>query len=244
MRTGCHAAICTTLLAGCATPGPLHIYSAAGARPDIVSDSGPTAIERVPSFLAAGEELTGLAYDPFTDYLFLRLAPGNRIRVIDRPARNVKREFVLAEIPATGGGDLAVRPRDGHVFAALPGEAALVKFTRYGGYGGKIALGESAGTVRGVAFDAARDRLFILTDASATRVLVCAPDGRTLSVLKLDRTVAPGCLAYDSAQRELYAPLAGGTSVGVFGEDGRFRREFALRVPFFDVGPRSFLRIF
>src|SRR5476649_2756664 len=79
--------------AGCATPGALHVYSLASAAHETVHDTGPEGATDVPSFIAPDEILTGLAYDPFTDHFFLRLAPGNHFRVVDRPARTIKREF-------------------------------------------------------------------------------------------------------------------------------------------------------
>src|SRR5687768_9732886 len=55
-------------LAGCATPGPLHVYvlEDAGNRPIVdLSPSGPLEGS---SFLKAGEKVNGFAYDPFTDH--------------------------------------------------------------------------------------------------------------------------------------------------------------------------------
>src|SRR5215203_4359571 len=85
------AAILAQLLAsGCATPGPLHIYSVESTQPTMVNDVAGEARATLPSFLADGERLDGFAYDPFTDHFFLRVGPGNLIRVVDRPARAVK----------------------------------------------------------------------------------------------------------------------------------------------------------
>src|SRR6185436_8779329 len=95
-------------LAGCATPGPWHVYLGDAPAPTVVVDVSGDARTEVPSFLEPEDQLTGLAYDPFTDHLFLRLAPGNKIRVVDRPARAIKREFTIESLSTTGGGDLAV----------------------------------------------------------------------------------------------------------------------------------------
>ena len=105
------------LLAGCATPGPLHRYSTSADSPAEIHDAGSDGTRAsVPSFLAVGERLVGFAYDPFTDHFFLRLAPGDLIRVVDRPARAIKREFTVAALAydtvrdrllALSGGDLA-----------------------------------------------------------------------------------------------------------------------------------------
>src|SRR5436190_17530024 len=111
------ALLCVALaLGGCATPGPMHVYFTGSGAPEVIGDAGGDRQVDVPSFLEPEDALTGLAYDPFTDHLFLRLAPGNQIRVVDRPARAIKREFTIDGLSAAGGGDLAVRPRDGHIF--------------------------------------------------------------------------------------------------------------------------------
>ena len=231
------------LVTGCATPGLLHVYSLPNPTPANIADTGTENAAETPSFIREGEPVTGFAYDPFTDHFFVRLAPGDTIRVVDRPAHAIKREFKLAQLRASGGGDLAIRPRDGHVFAAMSTDAALVEFTRYGEYIGPVALEKIAGAIDGVAFDAAQNHLFVVARGSTGQISVHSPDGRQLSVIALDRAIAPGCLAFDSEKREFYASLVGG-AVGVFGEAGNFRRELPLRTPFFDVGPRSFLRMF
>jgi len=227
------------LLAGCATPGPLHVYSLPQAGGSEIRDDGPSPANAVPSFLAPDQAVTGFAYDPFTDHFFLRLAPGNRIRVVDRPARAVKREFTVEELPA-GGGDLAVRPRDGHLFFTLSHEAALIETTRFGEFVRRIVLPRAS---TGVAFDSARNRLFSL-GADQVAVTVLGQDAAVITTIVLARQVVPGALGYDSEHRELYAPLAGADVVGVFGEDGRLRRTLPLGAVLLDVGPRSFLRMF
>ena len=80
----------------------------------------------------------------------------------DRPARRIKREFTLEKIPADGGGDLAIRPRDGHVFALLPGRAALAEFTRYGEFLRMIELEGMSAPPLGLAYDMRDDRLLLL----------------------------------------------------------------------------------
>jgi DNA-binding beta-propeller fold protein YncE len=231
--------------AGCATPGPLHVYTIAPGQPAVVHDTSSDApAVNVPDFLADGETLTGFAYDPFTDHFFLRLAPGNRIRVIDRPARAVKREFKVAELSTAGGGDLAIRPRNGHLYIAHPAEPTLIEVNRFGEFVRALPLTGFVGAPAGVAFDAAHDRLLVLAGGGASRVSIYDPDGRLLATISLDRPVASGALGYDAEQHEYYAPLADGGAVGVFGEDGRLRRTLPLTAAWLDVGPRSFLRVF
>lgn len=239
------AGLAALLVAGCATPGPLHTYTIAPAQPTIVHDFvGDAPAAEVPDFLAAGETITGFAYDPFTDHFFLRLAPGNRMRVVDRPARAVKREFEAEGTPATGGGDLAVRPRDGHLFLTHPSEPALLELNRFGKLIRSLPLATLAGPAAGVAFDAARDRLLVLAGGHEPHVTVHDLDGRLIATIALDRPVAAGALGYDAEQRELYAPLADARAVGVFSEEGKLRRTLPLPAAFLDVGPRSFLRMF
>jgi hypothetical protein len=238
------AALALLVLGGCATPGPLHLYSLATATADHIADAGAERAQDTPSFLREDDTVIGFAYDPFTDHFFLRLAPGDAIRVVDRPARAIKREFKLAELKTAGLGELAIRPRDGHVFAALPSGATLGEFTRYGEFVRTIAVERLARPIRGVAFDMERYHLLLVAEGATREVSVHAPDGRFVSVLTLDRAIAPAGLAYDSDKRELYAPLADTREIGVFGADGKLARTLPTAVPFFDVGPRSFIRMF
>jgi hypothetical protein len=241
------AVICAVLGgAGCATPGPLHAYTAVSAQVSSISDRNDTTAAEVPSFLASSETLTGFAYDPFTDHLFLRLAPGNRIRVVDRPARAIKREFVAEGVPATGGGDLAVRPRDGHLFFVHPTELAVVETSRFGKLVRSIRLDAATALAPpvGLAYDSVRDQLLVLEGGGLGRVTVHDLDGRRVGEVGLAEPVASGSLAFDSEKRELYVPLAGGQALGVFDESGKLRRTIPAPAVFVDVGPRSFLRVF
>ncbi len=203
----------------------------------------------MPSFLKAGETLTGFAYDPYTDHLFLRLAPGNQFRVVDRPARAIKREFTAGETPDTGGGDLAIRSRDRHLFLAHPTEPAVIEITLYGQYIRTIPLAPLHAPAAGVAYDQTRERLYILMGGDLAYITTFDREGRKLAAVSLDRTVALGALAYDSVAREFYVPLPDRPTVGIFDENGHFLRELAASATatpadFIDVGPRSFLRLF
>lgn len=241
-------AVATLGAGGCATPGPNHIYTVSATRTDVVQDSGPTSQVDVPSFIAADELLTGLAYDPYTDHLFLRLAPGNRIRVVDRPARQIKREFVVAELPETGGGDLAVRPRDGHIFFIHPNTAALVETNRFGEFIRRINLARIGGKIVGVAFDPTRNRLLVLDDAPDPRLSFFDLEGTLLRSVRLEHEGARGHLAYDSASGEMYLAAVRAAQITVFSEEGKVLRQIASPdgeiVEFIDVGQRSFVRVF
>ncbi len=231
-------------LTGCATPGPLHVYSLASTAHETLRDGGPEGATDVPSFLAPKETVAGMAYDPFTDHLFLRLAPGNRIRVVDRPARAIKREFEVAALPKGSGGDLAIRPRDGHVFALVPTESAVVELTRFGEFVRRFELESLAGPAAGLAYDLKRDVLFVLSGRTPAQISTHALDGKKVATVALDQPITPSSLGYDAEQKEFYVPLAKADEIGVFGEDGRLRRTLPVRAIFVDVGPRSFLRMF
>lgn len=237
------AGLALALAAGCATPGPLHRYAFTPGQPERVADLGPAGAGEVPSLVAPGERVAGLAYDPFTDHLFLRLAPGDRIRVVDRPARRLKREL---ELPGAGeGGDLAVRPRNGHLFLLVGPGGGVAEHTRLGRPVRRFALEGLAGEPRGLAFDAARDELVVL-----------AADGRTVSRHDLAgrrrgefrlSAAAAGPLACDGETGDVHAVLAEGAGeVGVFGPDGARRGTWSAGGPgaLIDLGPRSFLRVF
>lgn len=232
-------------LTGCATPGPLHVYTLGAGAPEIVRDH-PAAggdTHDWPAFGDGNDGLTGFAYDPYTDHFFLRLAPGSRIRVVDRPARAIKREFTIAGAPESGGGDLAARPRDGHLFLVHPSAPALLETTRLGKLVRTIPLEGMSGPPAGVAVDTGLGRLAVL-HADGRRITFHEGDGAQVSAVQLDRAVI-NSLAFDSERREFHAPLldSGGT-VAVFDENGRLLRTATSGAAFVDLGPRSFIRIF
>lgn len=244
-------------LAGCSTPGPLHTYALETPRAENVRDfaaSRADSVRDVPSFLDAGENVVGFAYDPFTDHFFLRLAPGDKIKVVDRPARAVKRELTLAaeaSAPGLGGaGDMTIRPRDGHVFLVAAGRAALLETTRFGKPIRTLALHDGPRAIAAVGFDMVRDLLVVL-DADGRRVTLHTLGGERRGEFTLERAVC-GSIGFDGEQRQLYAPLRDGAAgeeqragaIAVFGEDGRIVRTLPLTGRFVDVGPRSFVRVF
>ena len=147
---------------GCATPGPNHLYLLNPGQPDTIQNHASTGIETrdIPSHLESADVLLGLAYDSYTDHLFLRLAPGNAFRVVDRPDRSIKREFTATDIPANGGGDLAIRSRDRHLFLSHPTQPALIEITLYGKFIRLITLEQFTGAPSGIAYDQTRDLLY------------------------------------------------------------------------------------
>ncbi len=249
-RTGrCARVLAGTLLclalagAGCATSGPLHLYSLSEAVPGTIRDAGDGGTTEAPSFVGKAEGLTGFAYDPYTDHFFLRLAPGNRIRVVDRPARTIKREFNL-EGPPAGGGDLTVRPRDGHLFLIDSTAPTVWEFTRLGKPVRTIVLETLMAAPRGIAYDAGEDALLLYLPGAQPQIVRFSMQGALQGVVAVERELA-GPLAFDAVKREIYAPLApDGRDVGVFDQAGRLLRPAAAAGEFLDVGVRSFIRVF
>lgn len=229
-------------LAGCSTPGPLHVYLGTAPQPETILDLGNDRQINVPSFLKSEDQLTGLAYDPFTDHLFLRLAPGNKIRVVDRPARAIKREFTIEGISSSGGGDLAVRPRDGHIFLLENHGAAIAETNRFGKLVRTFTTDTEPRDAIGIAVDSEANRLLLL-HADRQSVTLHNEDGRQMRQIRLDQPVG-GSLAVDGEHRELYAPLETGRYIGVFNFEGKLLRRLPEQATFVDVGQRSFVRVF
>ena len=231
------------LFAGCATPGPLHVYSLATTGERNVLDSGEGRNTLLPSFLAPDDAISGFAYDPFTDHFFLRLEPGHRIRVVDRPARAIKREFEIAHPASKCRGDLTVRPRDGHLFLLGAEPRQVIETSRLGKVVRTFMLADVGVAPAGIAFDTVRDRLVVL-GTDGLRITIHDLQGAPIGGFAVAQAAAPS-LGFDAEKRELYAPLrdqAG--AIGVFDETGRLLRTSAAGGAFVDVGQRSFLRVF
>jgi hypothetical protein len=235
----------TVGLTGCSTPGPMHLYSVQ-PHATAIHDTAITtdAIEDVPAFLLPHESITGFGYDPFTDHFFLRLAPGNHIRVVDRPARKIKRDFFIHELPGGSTGDVAVSPRDGHLFLIDSKNPAVFVATRLGEYLRTLSLEGQTAPAVGVAFDMDRNELLLLqADRRTIRRydLQGHPVGTTVLAVPVRAS-----LAYDSEQHEIVAPLPGRDAAGVFDESGKEIRTQPLRPQdeLIDVGPHSFFRMF
>ena len=234
-------------LAGCATPGPNHTYVAATGPAPILDLTAGAALVEVPSHLRADDDIYGIAYDPFTDHLFLRIAPGNFIRVIDRPARAIKRNFKVEDLPE-GPGDLAIRSSDRHLFFVHPTDPVLVESTLFGKHVRDVPLEMLQGPPAGVAYDQKLDQFLILRSGDLASVTTYALDGKRLGAVGLDRNVLLTALAFDSVAREIYVPLQDESAIGVFDLKGHLLH--ALPVPatqsrdHVDVGPRSLIRLF
>ena len=235
-------------LAGCATPGPNHTYVASRAENPVMDLLPAHPAVPVPTFLSAANTLYGIAYDPFTDHLFLRVYPGNFIRVIDRPASKIKRSFSVAGLPE-GSGDLAIRSSDRHLFYAHPTLPAVVESTLYGQFVRTLTLDTLAGPPAGVAYDQKKDRLLVLASDEPAQISTHDLTGKRLGCVTLDRNVDRSSLAYDSVAAEFYLRLREEAAIGVFNRQGVWQRSLPLAPgdptgAFIDVGPRSLLRLF
>ena len=234
-------------LAGCATPGPNHTYVAATSSVPILDLTAGAALVEVPSYLRLTDDLYGIAYDPFTDHLFLRIAPGNFIRVIDRPARAIKRNFKVEDLP-NGPGDLAIRSSDRHLFFVHPTKPVLVESTLFGKHVRDISLEILQSPPAGVAYDQKHDQFLILTGGDPASVATFSLDGKRLNAVNLDRKVLLTALAFDSVAHEIYVPLQDESAIGVFDLKGHLLRAFPVPASqsrdYIDVGPRSLIRLF
>lgn len=229
---------------GCATAGPMHVYTLATAGEErSVQDTGDGRTTAVPSFLEPEDVVNGFAYDPFTDHFFLRLAPGDQIRVVDRPARAIKREFKLEGVANAEGGDLAVRPRDGHLFLLQSAPGTILETSRLGKFVRSFVLSGVTTAPIALALDTARDRLLVL-HADGRRVTSHDLKGARIDEITLAQAAGTS-LAFDPEKRELYAPLPGRDGqIGIFEESGKLLRTSPATGALVDVGVRSLVRVF
>ena len=235
-------------MSGCATPGPNHTYVASIAQNPVLDLRPDSPTVAVPTYLTASNTLYGIAYDPFTDHLFLRVYPGNFIRVIDRPARKIKRSFPVASLPA-GGGDLAIRSSDRHLFFSHPTLPAVVESTLYGQFVRTLTLEALKGPTAGVAYDQKQDRLFILPSREPAQISTYDLSGKPIASITLNRSVGQSSLAYDSVANEFYLRMREEPAIGVFNHQGHWVRSLPLPATdllgcFIDVGTRSLVRMF
>jgi hypothetical protein len=243
-------------LGGCATPGPTHVYWAA-ASDSAVHDLETASGERrsLDGQIAKGEEIVGLAYDQFTDYLFLRLSPGDVVRIVNRPAGSRVRDLKLNPEVAVAPGetpvnslDLTVRSRNRHLFAIDPREPAIIEFTPAGEMVRKIKLANPPrGPVGGLGFDDRRDRLVVLFASSPAVLVEVTLDGASVHQTNLAAAVHPVSLGCDAEAGEYFVPLADG-AIGVFDREGHLLRQHQVPAGVapaaIGAGPRAFLRVF
>jgi hypothetical protein len=236
--------VITLVLAGCATSGPNHVYFTASDSA-AVHDLGATPA-RVDRAVAPGEQVLGLAYDFNTDHLFLRIAPAQVIRVIERPSGRIRREMPLpADLQTTKPADLAIRSSDRHLFALYPDRRAVAELTLLGAFVRRIELLGPDEPLSGLAYDQKADRLLVLTASSPVRLGAVAHDGVVTYFATISAAVSPVSLGYDSDARHFYVPLADGKNLGEFDTEGNLLATIpAGPATAVDAGPRSFVRVF
>ena len=234
----------------CSTPGPGHAYLYSPALGPTIRDVDPlTGEERASlrAFVTQGEHVLGMAYDPYTDHIFIRLFPGNRVRVIDRPADAIKRAFVAPALPM-GGRDLAVRSRDRHIFFTDPTAPAVFETNINGELVRYHVLEGLDSPPWGIAHDPVQDELLVLAHQQSDRVHRFDRKGRALGEVMLETPVQGISLGFDADAREYFASLADASAIGVFDSRGRLLRRLPRPAPdpetFIDIGPRSLLRLF
>lgn len=232
------------LLAACATPGPNHVYLINAASPAVHDLGPPPAV--VAGALRPGETAVGLAYDYNTDHLFVRVAPAQVIRVIERPSGNILREMPLPpDLHAAGSADLAIRSGDRHLFAVHPDGRSVVELGLFGKFIRRIELRGLDGTIGGLACDQDNQRLLVLTSTSPATVGSVGADGTFACYARLAGATRPVSLGYDSDAQRFLVPLREG-GLGEFDAGGRLVATHPVAHPItaLDAGPRSFVRVF
>jgi hypothetical protein len=230
---------------GCATAGPNHVYVATGASGDLDDFGANHAV--IGGVLAPGEQSLGLAYDFNTDHLFIRVAPQQVIRVIERPSGKVLREMPLPpELRTDQPADLAIRSSDRHLFAVNPNGHTIVELTLFGEFVRQLELTGLEGTPRGLAYDQVNQRLLVLSAGFPARVGVVGPQGNVTYYVTFAAAVAPVSLGYDSDAQRYFVPLADARTLGEFDATGKLVATHPLAGPItaIDAGPRSFVRVF
>lgn len=230
---------------------------------DLASDQGrPTSIV---GQIEPGSRVVGMAYDYNTDFLALRLEPGSRIRLFKRGENRFVREWNLpreAAVASRGSADLAFRPSDRHLFAAIPGAPALLEFSVEGELLRRIDLQPSAFfPLGGLAYDHIGNRLLgVLTVGNPNSM---TPSERVFSpcIVSIDDTgvwkplfalpdgLQPHALGANADARELYLYRTDG-AIAVLDFKGKLIRTLPGHMPGLeepaqiDAGPRSFVRVF
>ncbi len=234
---------------GCATRGPMHLYLAGeGSAPILDRDLEGTAHDGLAGFLQSGDQVIGLGYEFNTDYLWLRLAPGDELVTIKRSERKEWYRYQLpTEFAAPGATslDLAVRSFNRMVYAAMPEPGVVGKVTRYGDVLSSVRPGGTTRPIGGLAWDQVGDRLLVLY-ADDGSVVAHADEVMPVATIRFDTAVSPTSLAFDSNRRRYFVPLADGPELGEFDEAGRLISRLPLPAGMraIDAGQRSAVRVF
>lgn len=236
--------------AGCATRGPMHLYRAThGEAPvgDQALESGED--DELVGFLEPADRVIGLGYEFNTDYIWLRLAPGNRLITIKRGVRELWYDYDLPEqflMPDGQTGDLAVRSFNRMVYAAMAEPGLVAKVERYGKVGEVIRPGGSDRAIGGLAWDQVNDRLLVLYAGDVPAVVSYDNDVEEVGRVTFDVATQPTTLAFDSNRQRYYVPLADAGWLGEFDAQGRLieRHPFPDPTASIDAGQRSAVRMF
>lgn len=227
----------------------MHLYSAgAGDEPvhDLALESGEHA--QLPGFLESDDRVIGLGYEHNTDYIWLRLAPGDRLITIKRGIKELWYDYTLPEtfkMPAGQSGDLAVRSFNRMVYVAMPTTGAVAAVSRYGDVRGTFIPGDIRQTIGGLAWDQMNDRLLVLY-AESSEVVAFNPAGVEVERTRLQGPLQPHSLAYDSNRARFYVPLPEAGWLGEFDAEGRRLNRLAWPggMTAIDAGQRSLVRVF
>ncbi|GAB5560284.1 MAG: hypothetical protein SynsKO_19310 [Synoicihabitans sp.] len=235
---------------GCATSGPMHLYVAGqGAEPveDRALESGPN--DQLAGFLEPGDVVVGLGYEFNTDYIWLRLAPGNRLITIKRGFRELWYDYDLpAEFMLSEGqmGDLAVRSFNRLVYVALAEPGRIGRVERYGKVRESFQPGGVARPIGGLAWDQRQDQLVVLYADAGGEVVFFENESAPMRRVTFDTPLQPTTLAYDSNRERFYIPLSGGSALGEFDREGKLLNRLPWTQPraAIDAGQRSAVRMF
>ncbi len=241
------------ILAGCASPGVAHLYQirtgAIAVTNSAPSEPATAATPAAVTVLWPGQEVVGLACDKNTDHLYLRLAPGNLIRVARRASGRYFRYLRLPpEANSAAPADLGVRSSDRHLFLIVDNGAALLETNVRGEIVQRHPLPAELSPASGLAVEQSSGRLWLLIGSLHPEVVQLARSGEIATRRALDHAVQPGSLAHDETTGHFFAPLADGAHVGEFDSEGRLVRQHAAPAGdstlVIDVAERSFARVF
>lgn len=228
----------------------MHLYSAVdGEQPvrDRALEAGED--DELVGFLEPGDRVVGLGYEFNTDYIWLRIAPGNQLITIKRGFRELWYDYALPDsflLEDGASGDLAVRSFNRMVYVAMAEPGLVAKVERYGDVNEVIQPGATERAIGGLAWDQVNDRLLILYAEGSPEIVAYDDDTDSVGQVTLDTPVRPTTLAYDSNRQRYYVPLAEVGWLGEFDANGHLinRLPFPNPEASIDAGQRSTVRMF
>jgi len=228
----------------------MHLYSAThGGEPVRDRALENDEHDELGGFLEPEDRVIGLGYEFNTDYIWLRLAPGNRLITIKRGVRELWYDYDLPDrflMPNGRTGDLAVRSFNRMVYVAMA-EAGLVgKVERYGKVGEVIRPGGTDRPIGGLAWDQVNDHLLVLYTDGVPGVVIYDNDVEEVGRVTFDVATQPTTLAFDSNRQRYFVPLAETGWLGEFDAQGSLieRHPFPDPTASIDAGQRSVVRMF